>query len=86
MIDVVVNVYYKGDSIPTTYIFDEREPLCGFLWDCRTCDNIIDNIDIVIEVANNSYYDNCVQAAKLFATKTIIKKLNAVEIESEETE
>lgn len=87
MIDVVVNVYYKGDDdAPTPYRFDEREPLCSFLWDCRFCDNIIDKIDVVVNVSADSYYYDCVQAVKWFANKTIIKKLHAVELEREVTE
>lgn len=86
MIDVVVNVYYKDDDAPTPYRFDEREPLCSFLWDCRLCDNIIDKIDVVVNISADSYYDECVQAVKLFANKTIIKKLHAVELERKETE
>ena len=86
MIDVVVNVYYKGDSEPTPYRFDEREPLCCFLWDCRFCSNIIDKIDIAINVSTDNYYDDCTQTVKLFANKTIIKKLHAVELERKGTE
>lgn len=86
MIDVVVNVYYKDDDVPTPYRFDEREPLCSFLWDCRFCDNIIDKIDIVVNVSADSYYNDVIQTVKLFANKTIIKKLHAVELERKETE
>lgn len=86
MIDVVVNVYYKDDDAPTPYRFDEREPLCNFLWDCRFCDNIIDKIDIVVNVSADSYYNDVIRTVKLFANKTIIKKLHAVELEREETE
>lgn len=84
MIDVVVDVYYKGDSVPTPYTFNEREPLCSFLWDCRFCSNIIDKIDVVVNISADSYYDDCAQAVKLFANKTIIKNLHAVELEREE--
>lgn len=87
MIDVVVNVYYHGDDdAPTPYRFDEREPLCSFLWDCRFCDNVIDKIDIVVNVSEDSYYKDVIQTVKLFANKMIIKKLHAVELERKETE
>ena len=87
MIDVVVNVYYKGDDDkPTPYRFDEREPLCSFLWDCRFCDNIIDKIDIVVNISADGYYNDVLQTVKLFANKTIIKKLHAVELERKEIE
>lgn len=79
MIDVVVNVYYKDDDKPTPYRFDEREPLCSFLYDCRECGNIIDKIEVVNYVFNGNgkeYYNDCIKSVKLYATPTIIKKLH----------
>lgn len=82
MFDIDVKVYYiDDDGDYTTYHFDEREPLCSFLYDCRQCGNIIDKIEVVNHVFNGNgkeYYNDCIRSVKLYATPTIIKKLNII--------
>ena len=73
-IDIDVYVFWKNDTEPTLYHFDEIQAFVSFIWDCKSCGALIDHLNFK-ECITDIKIKNIDKYILRYASKSLIKKL-----------
>ena len=73
-IDIDVYVYWKNDTEPTLYHFDEVQAFVSFIWDCKSCGGLIDHLHFIERIADIKI-KNIDKYVLRYGSKSLIKKL-----------